>query len=222
MINLLQGIVDRLSELFPNKNIYVNDIEQGLIEPCFFIKLVDTKMDKLMSERYHFKNLVNIVYLSQYKDAFVFQEAKQRLLLGMRNISIDREKESGIYGYDMNVRTEDDNLNLTVSYDYIGKFPIKPDPIMATNKIVHYTTQEPYIKDTTKINPGMWKTSPRQRKPIKIYPAMNPRDERYVDKDKGKMWKPKGYKDRYEKEKERYQEEAEDLMRTKEMTIDER
>ena len=222
MINLLQGIVDRLSELFPNKNIYVNDIEQGLIEPCFFIKLVDTKMDKLMSERYHFKNLVNIVYLSQYKDAFVFQEVKQRLLLGMRNISIDREKESGIYGYDMNVRTEDDNLNLTVSYDYIGKFPIKPDPIMATNKIVHYTTQEPYIKDTTKINPGMWKTSPRQRKPIKIYPAMNPRDERYVDKDKGKMWKPKGYKDRYEKEKERYQEEAEDLMRTKEMTIDER
>ncbi len=36
------------------------------------------------------------------------------------------------------------------------------------------------------------------------------------------MWKPKGYKDRYEQDKERYEEEAEDLMRTKEMTIDER
>ena len=220
MINLLQGIVDRLSELFPNKNIYVNDIEQGLIEPCFFITMVNTDMSKLMSERYQFKNLVNVVYLSQFEDAFVFQTIKERLLLGMRNISIDREKESGIYGYGMSVRTEDDSLQLDVNYDYIGKFPILPDPMMATNKIVHYTTQEPYIKDTTKINPGMWVTPKVDNKSIKVYPAINPRDDRYVDKDKDKMWKPRNCKDRYEKE--RYQEEAEDLMRTKEMTIDER
>lgn len=222
MINLLQGIVDRLAELFPDTNIYVNNVEQGLIEPCFLINMVNTEMSKLMSERYQFENFVNVVYLSQCEDAFVFQTIKERLLLGMRNISIDREKDSGIYGYGMSVRTENDNLQLDVNYDYIGKFPILPDPMMATNKIVHYTTEEPYIKDTTKINPGMWKTPPRQSKPLKIYPAMNPRDERYVDKNKGKMWKPKGYKDRYEIEKERYEEEAEDLMRTKEMTIDER
>ena len=222
MINLLQGIVDRLFELFPDTNIYVNNVEQGLIEPCFFISLVDTEMNKLISERYEFKNLVNIVYLSQHQDAFTFQSIKERLLLGMRDISIDREKDSGIYGYGIRAKTENDNINLTVNYDYIGKFPILPDPLMATNKIIHYTTQEPYIKETTKINPGMWTSPPRPKKPLKIYPAMNPRDERYVDKNKGKMWKPRGYKDRYEIEKERYKEEAEDLERVKEMTIDER
>ena len=49
MINLLQGIVDRLSELFPNKNIYANDIEQGLIEPCFFFFFVDDLLIRMVS-----------------------------------------------------------------------------------------------------------------------------------------------------------------------------
>ena len=76
MINLLQGIVNRLAELFPDTNIYVNNADQGLIEPCFFISMVNTDMLKLMSERYQFKNLVNVVYLSQCEDAFVFQTIK--------------------------------------------------------------------------------------------------------------------------------------------------
>lgn len=211
MINLLQGIVNRLAELFPNFNIYVNNVEQGLIEPCFFVSIVNTEMKKQFSERYHFSNLTNIVCLHQNANSFELQEIKERLLFGLRDVVIGKgyreeyKETGGIYGKNMAVESSNDHLNLTVIYDYIAKFPIMPDPLMAVNKIVHYTNEESYEEATKVIIPGMWETPKVVRKKVDVYPRVNPRDERY-NPDK-RMWKLRNYKDRYELERERYEEE---------------
>lgn len=63
-MNLLQAIVDKLAKHYPDINIYVNDMEQGVEEPCFFVKFIHCQIDKAFSRRYKVSVLCNVVYLN--------------------------------------------------------------------------------------------------------------------------------------------------------------
>lgn len=52
MIKLLQAVINRIDELFPYTNIYTREVPQGLVEPCFFVSLIDTKIDLEFQRRY--------------------------------------------------------------------------------------------------------------------------------------------------------------------------
>lgn len=179
MINLLQAILDRVDEIFPNANIYIKDVEQGLIEPCFFVRTVNTDVTTLFAKRYRIDCLVNIVYLNQSANAFKLQEVEQKLLYGMKNISI---KTGGIYGFNSAVKSNDGILSFTINYKFNTKEEIILGPNMAENKIKSYANEEAYKEAVDKENPGMWKPSPWEKEE-KVIPKIHPLDERYVKKE---------------------------------------
>lgn len=183
MIRLLQAVVTRVDELFPKSNIYVKDVEQGLVEPCFFIRIVKTSSKLEFQRRYRVDSLVNIVYLNQNADAFLKEEIEQKLLYGMRNVVLNT---GGIYGFSPNSKTGDSEVNFTINYKYTTKEEIIADPyMMDIENIIHYTEEAPYKKATAKPNPGMWETKPWPDE-HKVYPSVSLLDSRY--KKDEKMW----------------------------------
>lgn len=181
MINLLQSVIDKLDELFPDVNIYIKDVDQGLIEPCFFVRIANTNVALQFGKRYKVDSLVNIVYLDQNADAYKRQTVEQHLLYRMRNIEL---ASGGIYGFNPNVKSNDE-VNFTINYKYMTKEYIEPDPYMMENKIIHYTNEDSYEDATNKENPGMWKSPPWPEQ-VNVYPGIHPLDPRY-EKDE-KMW----------------------------------
>lgn len=49
--NFTKSISKKLKELYPSYKIYVDKIEQGFIEPCFFIKIVSNNLDKNLNRK---------------------------------------------------------------------------------------------------------------------------------------------------------------------------
>lgn len=194
MIKLLQAVVNRIDELFPYINIYVKDVEQGLVEPCFFIRIVNTDITPEFQGRYRVDSLVNIVYLDQKADAFLKEEIEQTLLYRMREVYLDT---GGVYGFNSGSEIGDTEINFLINYRYTTKENIERDPyMMDIENIIHYTEKEPYEEVTKKENPGMWESDPWPDD-NKVFPGINPLDPRYENND----------------------EDEEDLMRKKEVNI---
>lgn len=194
MIKLLQAVINRIDELFPYTNIYTREVPQGLVEPCFFVSLIDTKIDLEFQRRYRVDSLVNIVYLDQRADSFLKEEIEQKLLYGMRNISLDT---GGVYGFKPESKIDEREVNFLINYRYTTKENIERDPyMMDIENIIHYTEKEPYEEVTKKENPGMWESDPWPDD-NKVFPGINPLDPRYENND----------------------EDEEDLMRKKEVNI---
>lgn len=160
MIQLLDAVIKRVDELFPYTNIYIRDVPQGLVEPCFFITIVNTDVKVDFMKRYRVDSLVNIVYLDQRADAFLKEEIEQKLLYGMRNIRLE---SGGVYGFEPNSKTGDTEVNFTINYRYHTKEKFPKDPFMMVENIIHYTEEKPYRDATKKVNPGMWELKNKRR-----------------------------------------------------------
>lgn len=141
MIKLLQAVANRLDELFPETNIYIKDTEQGLIEPCFFVQIVNTDISLEFQRRYRVDSLINIVYLNQNATAYIKEEVGQRLIYGMRNIRLET---GGVYGFDASVKNTDFEVNFTINYRYNTKEFVEKDPyMMRIENIIHYADEKP-------------------------------------------------------------------------------
>lgn len=182
MINLLQAVINRLDGLFPDVNIYIKNVEQGLIEPCFFVHLINTNVVTQFAKRYKVDSLISIMYLNQSADPFVKQTVEQKLIYSMKNINLD---SGGVYGFLPEVKYSEGDLVFTINYRYFTNEIIPVDPYMMENKIIHYTNEEPYDDATERINPGMWESSPWPERHI-VYPKIHTLDPRY--KKDEKMW----------------------------------
>ncbi|MET3616595.1 hypothetical protein ABID14_000215 [Peptoniphilus olsenii] len=194
MIKLLRAVVNRIDKLFPNINIYVRDVEQGLVEPCFFVSIVNTDITPEFQKRYRVDSLVNIVYLDQRADAFLKEEIEQTLLYRMHEVFLDT---GGVYSFKSESRIKDDSINFVINYRYTTKEKVFKEPfMMEIENIIHYTEKEPYKKATDKSNPGMWESEPWPDN-NKVFPGINPMDPRY----------------------ENDEDDEEDLMRKKEVNI---
>lgn len=201
MIKLLQAVINRIDELFPYTNIYTREVPQGLVEPCFFVSLIDTKIDLEFQRRYRVDSLVNIVYMDQRADSFLKEDIEQKLLYGMRNISLDT---GGIYGFKPESKIDEREVNFLINYRYTSKEALERDPyMMEIENIIHYTEKEPYEEKTKKPNPGMWETETWPREEY-IFPKINPLDPRNTEKRKDKEFEI---------------EDGEDLMWKKEVNI---
>lgn len=64
MVNdLINGISIKLNQVFGDEyRIYTNSVTQGLIEPCFFIAVVDSSQAQLIGNRYFRQHLFDIHY----------------------------------------------------------------------------------------------------------------------------------------------------------------
>lgn len=180
MIKLLQAVANRLDELFPETNIYIKDTEQGLIEPCFFVQIVNTDISLEFQRRYRVDSLINIVYLNQNATAYIKEEVGQRLIYGMRNIRLET---GGVYGFDASVKNTDFEVNFTINYRYNTKEFVEKDPyMMRIENIIHYADEKPYKEATQKDNPGMWESDlPKESRGV--IPEKNIRNNGKLDEE---------------------------------------
>lgn len=131
MINgVLQGIVDALSEKFgDNYEIYTSKIEQGLKEPCFFVRCINATNNLFMGQRRTTTNQFVIQYFPS-DTIELYEESNdifERIIYATEYIKDGNDIMRGTSaGYAIN----DDTLMVIINYD----FPIyrlqEPDEMM--------------------------------------------------------------------------------------------
>lgn len=66
--DILDAVTRKLAELFPECTIYIDSVEQGLKEPCFFVGFLEPAEKQMIGPRYFRKAGIYIQYLPQRTD----------------------------------------------------------------------------------------------------------------------------------------------------------
>lgn len=120
MLNeIAKGICSRIYELFGDGyEIYLQDIEQGLQEPCFFVALLSPSSKPLPGGR----SIRETAWLVQFFPATSRMaelcDAADRLFDGLEYIALS--DGSRLRGTRMKSEETDGILNFHVNYNYIG------------------------------------------------------------------------------------------------------
>lgn len=128
MVAILQPVINRLKELFPDIKIEIDRQKQGVVAPCFFINLVRTELIRQFDNRFFLNNTVNINYLRcDEDDLFSLEEIRFKLLTGMEQV---RLKNSGVTCENLETKIIDGDLVMTFDLNvWMEKVKI-PDPLM--------------------------------------------------------------------------------------------
>lgn len=115
MINeILKGIAKALREEFGESlNIYLNEVEQGLIEPCFFISVLNPDVKQVLGRRYVLNCPVSVQFISE-EDREVVNDTGSRLFNCLELISVSGDL---VRGRNMSYSINEDILTFTVAYN---------------------------------------------------------------------------------------------------------
>jgi hypothetical protein len=118
---MIQGIVDgisiKLNSVFGDGyTIYTESVKQGLMEPCFFIRLVNPVNRRGLGGRFFRENLFAIQFFPKSRDApkaecYQMQDA---LYLALGYITVDGDLQRGLK---MRGEFSDGVLNFFVNYN---------------------------------------------------------------------------------------------------------
>ena len=115
MINeILKGIAKSLRDEFGESlNIYLNEVEQGLIEPCFFISVLNPDVKQVLGRRYVLNCPVSVQFISG-EDREVINTQGSRLFNCLELISVSGDL---VRGRNMSYSINEDILTFTVTYN---------------------------------------------------------------------------------------------------------
>lgn len=115
MINeILKGIAKALRDEFGESlNIYLNEVEQGLIEPCFFIMVLNPDVKQVLGRRYVLNCPVSVQFISG-EDREVINDTGSRLFNCLELISVSGDLARG---RNMEYSVNEDILTFTVTYN---------------------------------------------------------------------------------------------------------
>lgn len=116
MINkIIDGITTALSEEFSNYEIYTDTVQQGLNEPCFFVRLLSPTNKQFFDKRYKITNQFAIQYFSDdLGNNTEINNITDRLFKCLEYITVDGDL---IKGTEMSASTTDEVLTFLVNYD---------------------------------------------------------------------------------------------------------
>ena len=115
MINdIIAGIAIAIHAQFPDANIYTEPVEQGLVEPAFYIHSINVDQSDLIAGRFRQSLPFEVVYfpLNGVSDINTTQAV---LLVALRRIELENGKKLG--GYNIKGQTIDDVFHAFVDYD---------------------------------------------------------------------------------------------------------
>lgn len=119
--NLLQAISRAIyNEFKDDYKVYIDEVEQGLQEPCFFIGIIESSQKQELENRRHIKNLVEIRYFPKTGKTTEINDIKSTLYKILEYIEmLDFEgKKHIIHGLEMQDVTSDKVLIFLVQYNY--------------------------------------------------------------------------------------------------------
>lgn len=90
MINeLIVGISQALDIAFSDVEIYVDQIKQGLTEPCFFIMLLSPSQEQVVGSRYYRENSFDIHYFPKTDNTSEINDVADKLMDTLEYINFD-------------------------------------------------------------------------------------------------------------------------------------
>lgn len=111
----LEAIAVQLRKEFgKNYGIWVDEQEQGLQEPCFFVQVITNSQTPKLTGNYKRNQTFDIIYFSKTRTTFELVEAAERLYSAMEYIEVN-----GVLVRGKNIHTEtiEDTLHFIVDYD---------------------------------------------------------------------------------------------------------
>lgn len=115
MINhIIDAISLKLSKTFIGSEIYTDNPEQGLDEPCFLITVVNPKSTHFLNNRYRRTNLFVIQYFPE-NGRNEINAVLEQLYLALEHVT-DLEGET-YRGSEMKAETNDNVLHFFIHYD---------------------------------------------------------------------------------------------------------
>ncbi|BFH27038.1 hypothetical protein PMJ1TS6_08010 [Paenibacillus melissococcoides] len=123
------GVISALNKLYPDMDIYGEEIKQGLEEPCFFVKLFPMSQDRMQGRRYVRYHSFDIHYFpfSQTDANEEMFEVAEKLLEHMEYIEV---AGSICRGTNMEHEIVDGILHFKVDYDFHVLRQKKEEPVM--------------------------------------------------------------------------------------------
>ena len=113
---IITGITDAIySEFGDDYEIHKERVEQGLVEPCFFVMLVNPTNERFLSNRRYLTNKFSIQYFpSTSTPKIECAEVFERLV-----IALDRIKVGGdlLNGTEFEMSINDDVMTVLVNYN---------------------------------------------------------------------------------------------------------
>ncbi len=118
--DIMDAVTRKLDALFPEITVYTNGVEQGLIEPCFFVGLLEPSEKPLLGHRYFRSTGVSIQYLpgEVEQPARELNRALDILIESMEYLSL--ADGSLMRGTKRSGEPRDGVLNFFVDYDRFG------------------------------------------------------------------------------------------------------
>ena len=114
--NLIDAIAEALFKQFgSNYEIYTEQVEQGLVEPCFLIRCLNPTKNRHLGLRYKRTNQFSIQYIPSTEE--VNEECAsvlERLFECLEDVHLSGKP---IHGTDLHGEITDGILNFTVNYD---------------------------------------------------------------------------------------------------------
>lgn len=119
--NLMKAISKTLYNEFKEEcKIYIDEVEQGLKEPCFFISIIESSQEQGLKNRRLVRNLVEIKYFPKTGKTTENNNIKSALYKILEYIEmIDYVgKKHIIHGLGMKAITSDNVLVFLIQYNY--------------------------------------------------------------------------------------------------------
>ena len=114
--SILEALINRIDELFPDTPKNIESSSQGIKTPCFEIFKISNNQEREAMERLRYNSIYNVVYISDEKeDLFYLEEVERKLLQGLEHIYIG---DRPLKGYINSTMVEKD-ISITAEYNYI-------------------------------------------------------------------------------------------------------
>ena len=120
---MINKIINAISNaIYPNfgndYEIYTEQVEQDLKEPCFLIKHVESSLIPIIPPRYYFKNTFDVLYFSDQIAKTEDFNTKSFNLFSILEF-IDTEDNDKLHGTNMEYKVIDEVLHFYVDYNLI-------------------------------------------------------------------------------------------------------
>jgi len=107
------GVIGALKSLHPSLKVYGEEIKQGLVEPCFFVKILTAGQKREINRRYVRSHLFDIHFFSKSNEEHYAMA--ESLLGGMEYIEVNGRLTRGTA---MSYQVIDRVLHFFVNYNF--------------------------------------------------------------------------------------------------------
>lgn len=127
--DIITGITDAIySEFGDDYEIHKERVEQGLVEPCFFVMLVNPTNERFLSNRRYLTNKFSIQYFpSTSTPKMECAEVYERLVMVLDRIKVGNDLLNGSE-FEMNIT--DDVMTVLVNYNLFTTMTDKAETML--------------------------------------------------------------------------------------------